>query len=155
MKVHKGISAVAVVLIGLLGIAGCGGGDSSLSKAEYQQQIELVCNRGLKEREELFKEVTAEYAKESRNANAKEIAELQADNVRKLMATYQKTTEEIADLGLPEEGEKKAEELVSGREKGVAKVESNPQSAILEFAKVMEKPNKIAEDFFEVASCAK
>lgn len=154
MKVHKGISVVAVVLIGLLGIAGCGG-DSSLSKAEYQQQIELVCNKGLKEREELFKEVTAEYEKKSRNASRKKLAELQANNVRRLMAVYQGTTEEIADLGLPEQGEKKAEELVKGREDGTAKVEADPQGSVAEFATIFAKPNKISEDFFEVASCAK
>jgi hypothetical protein len=154
-KVHKGISAVVAALIAVLGIAGCGGGNSSISKAEYQQQIELVCNKGLKEREEFFKEVTQEYTQQSKNATPKELAEIQAKNVRRLMAVYKGTTEEIADLGLPEQGEKKAEELVKGREDGVAKVEEETVRGVAQFSAIMAKPNKIAEDFFEVTSCAK
>ena len=42
--VQKGISAIIVVLVGLLGIAGCGS-DSSLSKSEYEQKLELVCKK--------------------------------------------------------------------------------------------------------------
>lgn len=153
MEVHKGISAIIIVLIGLLGIAGCGGGDSSLSKAEYKQQAELVCNKGLKDREELLKELTAEYEQRNPKQSKKEEAEEHALNVRKLMAIYGGTTEELADVGLPEQEEKTAEELVKAREDGAAKLESEP-SAVAEFATIFGKATKVSEKL-GVASCGK
>lgn len=146
---HKGISAIVVVLIGVLGITGCGG-DSSLSKAEYEQKLELVCNEGLKKREEFIAEVTQKYQKRAQKPNAKE----QAQNLRNLMGVYAETTEEIADIGLPEQSEKKAEELVKAREDAVAKVKASPQSALFEFAEIFGKSYRVAEDF-DAASCAK
>jgi hypothetical protein len=152
VDVHKGISALIAALIGLLCIAGCGG-SSTISKAEYQQQTELVCNKGLKEREELLKKVSAEYYKQSGKASQKEQAEEQAENVRKLMAVYQRTTEELGDISFPEQGEKAAEELVKAREDGAAKLKANPQD-IAEFATIFAKATKSAEGL-GVASCGK
>jgi hypothetical protein len=151
--VHKGISAIIVIAIGLLGIGGCGG-DSSLSKAEYDQKLELVCNKGRSEREELLKEISQEYNGQNRNANAKEQAEEQAANILKLMAVYRGTTEEIDGIGLPEQSEEMAEELVKSREDAVAKVEADPGSAVANFAAIFAKPNKISEEL-DVASCSK
>jgi hypothetical protein len=155
-KVHKGISAIVVVLVGLLGIVGCGGGgggDSSVSRAEYEQQAELICNEGLKEREEVFKEVSAEYERRDRNASAKETAEEQAQNVRKLMAAYGVTTEELADVGFPEQDKKKAEELLQEREDGFEKIKADPQK-MSEFIAIFAKAAKIAHGL-GVASCGK
>ncbi|HET9154115.1 MAG TPA: hypothetical protein VFN85_08365 [Solirubrobacterales bacterium] len=149
---QKGISPFVFVLIGILGIAGCGG-SSSVSSAEYKRQSELVCNKGLSDREELLKEVSAEYEKRNPNASAREEAEEQARNVRKLMAVYQGTTEELADLGFPAQGEKMAEELVQAREDGAAKLEADPQ-VISEFTKIFAKATKAAEGL-GVASCGK
>ena len=152
---HKGISAIIVVVaVGLLGIVGCGGGSSSpVSQAEYEQQAELICNEGLKSREEVFKEVSGEYEQRDRNASAKELAEEQARNVRKLMAAYDVTTEELADVGFPEQDEKKAKELLQEREKGSSKIESDPQK-MTEFIAIFTKAEKIAHDL-GVASCGK
>jgi hypothetical protein len=152
--VHKGISAIVVVLIGLLGIAGCGGGgSSSVSQAEYEQQAELVCNEGLKQREEVFKKVSAEYARRDRSASAKELAEEQAQNVRELMATYDVTTEKLTDVGLPEKDTKKAEELLQEREKGASQIEKDP-TKMSEFIAIFAKAGKIAHGL-GVASCGK
>lgn len=150
----KGIGGIVAILIGLLCIAGCGG-DSAISRAEYEQQVELVCNNGLKKREELLKVVSQEYAKRDRKASAREQAEEQADNIRKLMGVYRETTEELADIDLPEQGQQKAEEMVKAREDAVAKVEKDPRGGLAEFTTIFAKSNKIAEDFFEVSSCAR
>lgn len=146
---RKGITAIVVVLIGLLGITGCGG-DSSLSRSEYEQKLELVCNAGLKKREEFIADVTRKYQRLQRQPNAKE----QADNLRHLMAVYQSTTEEIAELGLPEQDEKKAEELVKAREDAVAKVKDDPQSALPAFEEIFADAYKAAEHF-KADSCAR
>jgi len=152
--VSKGISVFIVVVTGLLGVAGCGGGSSSLSKAEYEQKLELVCNKGLKEREELLGEIAQEYQGRNRKASAREQAEEQAANIRKLMAVYKGTTEEIGEIGLPEQDEKTAEDLVQAREDVVAKVEADPTDALANASTIFGKASKLAEDF-KVASCAK
>lgn len=147
---HKGISAIIVVFIGLLGITGCGGSGSTLSRSEYEQKLELVCNKGLREREEFIQGVTLEYQSQHKKLTPKG----QAENLRNLMAVYQRTTEEIAEIGLPEKDEKKAEELVKAREHAVAKIKADPLSGLSEFSELFAKSYKIAEGF-DTKSCAR
>jgi hypothetical protein len=130
-------------------VTGCGGDDSSISKQEYDQQLELICNQGLKGREELFQDITEEFEEKGGKGNTPDV---QAKNIRKLMVIYQETTAEIADIGLPEEGEKQAEELVRAREDAAAKVEADPLSAREDVATIFAKPTKLAEDL-EAKSC--
>lgn len=129
-------------------LAGCGGDDSSISKQEYDQEIELICNKGLQEREELINKLGQEFEE----GKQKQSTDTQAENIRKLIAVYQGTTEEIADVGLPEQGEKKAEELVQAREEAAAKVEDDPLGSLGVTATTFEKANKVAEDL-EAKSC--
>jgi hypothetical protein len=147
--VHKGTSAIVVVLIGLLGIIGCGD-DSSLSKAEYEQELELVCNEGQKTREEFVADVNRRYEKQQKKPTAAE----QRENLRDLMGVLDATTDEIADIGLPEQDEKKAEELVKAREVATAKVKADPEGALQEFPAIFGKAYRLAEDF-DAASCAR
>jgi hypothetical protein len=146
--VLKAIVVLAVVA-SLLIATGCGSDDSSISKQEYDQQLELVCNKGLKEREELFSAVTREYEEQ----NKPESKEFQAEGIRKLTAIYEGTTEEIADIGLPEEKEKAAEELVTAREDAAAKVDADPLGARENLIAIFAKANKLAEEL-EAKSCA-
>ena len=129
-------------------LAGCGGDDSSISKQEYDQEIELICNKGLQEREELINKLGQEFEEGKQKQNT----DTQAENIRKLIAVYQGTTEEIADVGLPEQGEKKAEELVQAREEAAAKVEDDPLGSLGVTSTTFEKANKVAEDL-EAKSC--
>jgi hypothetical protein len=147
--VHKGISAIVVVLIGLLGITGCGD-DSSLTKAEYEQELELVCNAGLKKREEFIADVNRRYEKQQKKPDVAE----QHENLRELMGVFGVTTEEIADIGLPEQDGKKAEELVKEREDAVAEVKANPGTALQDFNEIFAKSYRLAENF-GAASCTR
>jgi hypothetical protein len=142
--VHKGISAIVIVLIGLLGAAGCGGDSSSLSKAEYRQQVELICNKGLQAREEFLVKSNEEAAK-GRKVGKDE-------GLRLYMDVYEGTTEEIADLSPPEETEKQAEELVQAREAAAAEVDKDPQKALTQSLTIFSQAKKVSEDL-EVASC--
>ncbi|HEY5942302.1 MAG TPA: hypothetical protein VIT89_05500 [Solirubrobacterales bacterium] len=146
--VRKAIVGLAVAAA-LLVVAGCGSDDSSISKQEYDQELELVCNKGLQEREELVSQLGKEFEEGKQKSNTKS----QTENIRKLIATYQGTTEEIADIGLPEKSEKKAEELVQEREKAAAKVEDDPLGSLGVTATTFEKANKVAEDL-DAKSCA-
>lgn len=148
---HKAIAGLAVVGALLLVTSGCGGGDDStvVSKQEYDQKLELACNQGLKEREAFLNKVN--HAFEELGGDVSKA--FQTENIRKLVAVYQGTTEEIADIGLPEENKKKAEELVQTREKAAAQVEADPLGSLSSLGYVFKKTNQIAEDL-EASSCA-
>ena len=146
--VLKGIAVLAVTGALLVG-TGCGGGDSSISKQEYDQKLELVCNQGLQEREELFSEINKEFEGQNKKASP----EFQEEGIRKLTAIYEGTTEEIAGIGLPEQDGKKAAELVKAREAAAAKVDADPLGAREDLVAIFAKPNKLAEEL-EAASCA-
>jgi hypothetical protein len=147
--VLKAIVGLAVIGALLLVASGCGDDDSTVSKQEYDQQLELVCNHGLKEREAFLEGVTKRF--EERDGKVSKA--FQAENLRGLVAVYKGTTEEIADIGLPEENKKKAEELVETREKAAAQVDADPLGSVESFSVIFKKTNQIAEDL-EAASCA-
>lgn len=148
--VHKAIAGLVVVGALLLVASGCGGGDdSTVSKQEYDQQLELVCNQGLKEREAYLEELNRRFEEQG----GKVSKAFQVKNLRKYVAIYQGTTEEIADIGLPEEDKKKAEELVETREKAAAQVEADPLGSVESVQVIFKKTNEVAEDL-EAKSCA-
>jgi hypothetical protein len=146
--VPKAIVVLAVVGAVLL-VTGCGDDDSSISKQEYDQKIELVCNKGLKEHEEVLSKISKEFEEQGQKASD----DFKAKNLRKLIAVYEDTTGEIDDIGLPEQSEKKAEELVQSREDAAAKVDADPLGTIESLSTIFEKPNEIAEDL-GAKSCA-
>lgn len=142
---RKGIAGFAVFIASLLILAGCGGGDSStISQQEYEQQLELVCNRGLQEREELFATLTQEYEERSEDEVT---PQYEAANLRKMIAQYQETTEEIAEIDLPEGEEKKAEELVREREEVAAKVDASPLGTRDSLGTIFTKAGELADSF--------
>lgn len=152
--VFKAITVLAIAAAAFL-VFGCGGGgDSTLSKQEYDQKLELVCNKGLQDREEFIGNLEQKYERRNPKANAKEKAEEQSENLMGLMTVYEGTTEEIAEIGLPEKEEEKAEELVQTREDAAAKIRANPADALANVSTILAKTNEVAEEL-EVASCAR
>lgn len=141
--------AIVGLAVGAALLAGCGSDDSSISKQEYDKQLELVCNKGLQEREEELNRLTQEFEEKKRKPNT----DSQSEAIRQLIAVYQETTEKIDDIGLPEGGEKKAEELIQAREEAAAKVEADPLGSLGVTSTTFEKANKVAEDL-EAKSCA-
>lgn len=144
--VRKAIIGLAVAAALL---AGCGDDDSSVSKQEYDQQLELICNKGLQEREELIDDLSNKIQESNQGSDLK----VQEENIRELVAIYQRNTEEIADVGFPEQNEQKAEELVQAREDAAAKVEADPFGSLGTTNTTFEKANKLAEDL-KAKSCA-
>jgi hypothetical protein len=149
--VRKGIGGIVVVLVVLLGVAGCGGGDDGpISKAEYDRQLELVCNKGLKEREELITGLTEEFEQKRVQKPTPQYA---SENILKLITIYRGTTEEIADIGLPEKDEQKVEKMIQEREEGTAKVEASPLGTRDAIFTIFKEANELAEEL-EAKSCA-
>jgi hypothetical protein len=135
----------AVVLVMLVSFAGCGSGSSSsLSEEDYMQEVRLVCNQGLKEREELINQINRDYYEKREQATN---TKYQVENLRKLIGLYQKTTEELADVGLPEGGEKKAEEMLRAREEAAAKVQASPLGTRDSLEVVFKDANDRAEAY--------
>jgi hypothetical protein len=149
--VLKAIAGLAAVGALLLVTFGCGGSDDStvVSNQEYDQKLELICNQGLKEREAFLEDVNHAF----QELGGKVSKSFQIENLRKLVAVYQGTTEEIADIGLPEENRKKAEELVRTREKAADQVDADPLGSVDSLGYIFRKTNQIAEDL-EAKSCA-
>jgi type IV pilus biogenesis protein CpaD/CtpE len=113
------VLAVAVVL------GGCGSDSdstASLSKAEYKKQAEVVCQSYESEREEVLGKALEEAGS---NPNAKQKEKL----LLTVLATYEKMTEEIADLGTPEGEEQKAEAMIESMEEAIDRAKANPESA--------------------------
>lgn len=138
---------VRKAIIGLVAaaalLAGCGGGDSSISKQEYDQQLEVVCNRGVQEREEVTQKMGQEYEEGKKKKKGLEAA---TEGIRKLITVYEGTTEEIAAIGLPEQDEKKAEELVQAREDAAAEVEADPLASVGINSTTFDKVKKVSDE---------
>lgn len=144
---RKGMIGLAVLTALLLFASGCGGGSSTVSKEEFDRKLEVVCNQGLKEREEWVEEVGREAEQKQKVTDAE-----RTESLHKLIAIYQETTEEIADLDLPEQGGKKVEELIAAREEAAEKFDENPLEALGE-PEIFAKANKVGESI-NAKSCA-
>jgi hypothetical protein len=138
---RKGALIFAVFLASLAALAGCGGGDSSLSDKEFHQQLNLVCNHGSREEEEVY----GQLAKEYHERETKITAQVAAANVLQLVASYQRTTEAIADIGLPEgkSAKKQAEALIQLREEAAKTIQKDPVHRE-RLAVIFKKPNERA-----------
>jgi len=142
--VRKGIAGVALAVISLLLVAGCGSDSSTISRQEYERKLEIVCNDGLQKREDAFRVITQEYEELSEDEATPQV---QNENLLKLIAVYEETTEEISEIDLPEGSEEKAEEMVQAREDATAKVEADPQSTRPKFKTIFKKSSDLAEEF--------
>lgn len=137
------------MLISLFVISGCGGDDSSLSQDEFSQQLELVCNKGLQEREKLVNSVTREFEEQQ---NRELTPEYEAENITKLVTLYQETIEEIKEIGLPEEEPEEVEAFIKTQEEASARVLASPLSARDNLDVIFEDADKAAESL-DAHSC--
>ena len=143
----KGVfPALLAALIALLVIAGCGGGDdsSSLTKAEFTKQVNAGCKEHKKEREKLFKEVSATI--DPSEVTRKDQETLISDV---LLPPYEKDIENIQSLGAPEGDEQQVEDIVKAMEKSVEDVEAKPLIALrntTQFAEASELQKKYGLD---------
>ena len=137
----KGIFIAAVVLVVLFAAVGCGGGGgvTTVSESEYKSQVTLVCNEAEQKLQELITSLKQEYQERPQKAEAR----YQAENLLKLIGLYEETTEELADIGVPEDNEKEAEDLIHAREESAAEVQASPLGTRDAFQVVFRDANDI------------
>jgi hypothetical protein len=127
-----GFLAIALILVG------CGGGGSdstnggsdstaSLSKAEFIEDADAICEEGGKQS---LSELVA-FAKESKLPKVKELTTAQWEEVgtRILAPALQQQVDEIRQLELPSGDEAQIEAFLDGVDEAVERVEENPATA--------------------------
>jgi hypothetical protein len=128
-----------------LAVAGCGGGDSTLTKAEYIKQAETICKRINDQREEAIQAFTAKSSAGPGNPiTVSEQLKLVLDVA---LPPVQQEAEELDELGDPEGAEAEAEAIVDGLENGVDKVEQNPTIVLKEPTNPFNKTGELARKF--------
>jgi hypothetical protein len=136
---------ILVLASALALVTGCGGGDDeeSLTKAQFIKQADAICEKQNKKKNEDLVKAYAKLEKEGKTAGKKGEAELIGDVALPPIAQM---TEELADLGLPEEQEDQAEQFITEMEQAVAEVEEDPSLA-LSAEEPFEKPKERATKF--------
>ena len=114
-----GVAAVAFALV----VSGCGGGSSSLTKAEFAKKADEICHRGESERAEDIQAAAQKLSGKKVTAADQEKIVLEA------LPSYEKEAEKIKELGAPEGAEKQAEAFVEAMEEAVANVKADPGTA--------------------------
>lgn len=130
-----------VLVIGVCAslLAGCGGGDSAPTKAAFLKEGNAICKKGEEERAKMLQELTKKIGfKASQPVKEKAVTEL--------MGTYEKTSEELAELDPPAGDEERMDEILEERENSEKKVEADPNTAMT--SKVQfEKANEVATEY--------
>jgi hypothetical protein len=116
--------APAILIASLL--VGCGGGDATLSRAEFIKKADAICKKTDKaqvgEAVGYQKAHTKELATVSREAGLKKLI------LAILLPSVSKEAKEIEALGAPSGGEKTVQEFISAMEQGVKQAEKEPTS---------------------------
>jgi len=134
--------AVLGVVAALAVVAGCGGDsdDDSLTKAEYTQQANAICQQGEDEKNKEIQAAVNDPKAISGQGQEGEL-ELLTEFALPPIATM---TEELSDLGGPSGEEEKAEALVEAFEEEIEKIEANPKSVISGSGGEFAEANKLA-----------
>jgi hypothetical protein len=141
------VSRKAMVVVGLMALilsaVGCGGSDSTLTAKEFEQQLKVACKDGVREGNEVYEQISNIYSEGKR----KPTRAFQTENLEKMMGVYENTTEKIAEIGLPDEGEESAEALIQAREDAAAKTSADVWGTRNEYGVIFKDANEQARDF--------
>lgn len=124
----KGIWILLAVGGALLVVAGCGNGGSgataTISKTEFDKQMESLCERS---EEEKFKKIGV-AAHEGMWPRHREPTkeELEAITTAVVVPVFSHMTEKMREMPLPKGGERKAEAMIAAFERDVGKMEKEP-----------------------------
>jgi hypothetical protein len=141
---------VAAVLIGALAIAavatGCGGGTTSLTKAEFTKQADAICL----EAEETKDAAILAYEKKHSKLDKSVEEELVTDVA---LPPIQAMTDELGGLGAPSDEESKTDAIVESFEGAIEKIEEDPSSVLTAPTSPFAEADKLAGQY-GMKSCA-
>ena len=123
------VGALALLLVGV-GCGGSSGGETtaSISKSEFVEQANVVCERG---REKLHSDFLV-FSKE-KNDNPNPSSAEYAEYVTRIIAPdmKQEIIAKIRNLGSPKGDEESVDAMLAAVEEGVRKAEEDPRSALI------------------------
>ncbi|HEY5942592.1 MAG TPA: hypothetical protein VIT89_07025 [Solirubrobacterales bacterium] len=152
---NKALLAAVAALVALsVLIAGCGGGDETtdetvtLTKAEFIEQGDAICQKGNdrseKEAEEFAEENDFDLEKASNEQLEEAVSEV-------LVSNLNQQAEELDALGAPEGDEEQVEEIIVSLEDAAGEIEDDPGVVFEGEGEVLGKPSQLATDYgFEV-----
>jgi hypothetical protein len=142
-------SAALVVAV----LVGCGGNEgTAITKAEFIEKANAVCAK-TKER------VETEFAAYGDSGEAREAERAQRANeltvneaaakvaVKILIPAMRQEVEELRDLGVPSEGEGRAEALLDAFAEGIEKAEARPERAARDGTEAFGRSGRLAEEY--------
>jgi hypothetical protein len=138
---------IILVLLGLLTAAsiasGCGSSSEAapLSKAAFVKEGNAICLQAREEQGSALKEAASDSGGDSVSGEA----EAEEFVTEIALPPIEQMTEELADLGVPKGDEKRVAAIVTGLERGIAKSEADPSSAMTDASFVAV--NRLAEAY--------
>jgi hypothetical protein len=141
---RKYLFGVLMVSLGLISlIVGCGGGgEETISKAEFIEQADAICKKSTKERSDAFTKLLNQY--DDGNPPQAELDQLIENDT---VPAFKKQREAIAELPSPDEGEEEIEQMLVLLDEAIAKVEAEPDEAINRAAGWFADYEQAAVDF--------
>jgi hypothetical protein len=141
----KPLSILPVLAVAALLAVGCGGSDSTLSKADFIAQADAICEKTDKTQAKEFQAYEQKNAKTLSTLSPEEAEE-------KLIATVGlpsvlKEAEELEALGVPKGEEKEVEAILTGIEAAVKKAEKEPESVEGDAKSPFDEVDKMAGEY--------
>ncbi len=145
-RISGALALVALVVIGTVVVAGCGGGEDTAeatatsSKAEFTKQAHAVCAENRKEREA----VLARFYKKPSKGN--EEAALEALLEESLLPLLQKELKALEDLAPPEADQATVDQMLQSLARNLEEIEERGAAVAGDY-KFFSRFEKEAEDY--------
>lgn len=144
--------ATIVLAAAALAVAGCGGGDSTLSRAEFLKEADAICWKTHNENFKGFQAFLVKNFKDFSNPSSQQAA-LGKGVVAVTVPALQKGSEELEALDAPEDEKQKVEAFVAAIDRAIGTIEENPASKRVTDGLVYGDTHKLARKY-EFGRCA-
>jgi hypothetical protein len=136
---------VLLLAIGAIG-CGSGGGDTTITNAEFAKQADAICAKAWKKREAAVEAAFKANEKTGKVSKAQEEEQLVEVITDAALPPLAQMTEELNDLGVPASNAAQAEEMVDAFEAAVTEVEEDPEQFTEGKANPLKTATKLASN---------